>query len=144
MDNNLNHPLVGDDGNNVMTWNKKYSYYNTKKVVNNLGKWDSKFEAGYAQELDLRLKAKDIAGYESHVRMPLNVNGYHICDYYVDFQIFHNDGTTEFTELKGYSTEVFRIKWKIFCALYEDDSNYKLTLIMQGKQRPPKIRKVKK
>lgn len=122
-------------------WDKRYSYFKTPKVKIGDRQYDSKFEANYGQELELRVKAGDIDGFETHVRTPLVVNGYTVCDYYIDFVIFHKDGTTEYCETKGYATDVFRLKWKLFCALFEDDPNVKITLIMQGNSKPPKIRK---
>jgi len=126
-----------------MTWNKQYRYFNTKKIISGGRSYDSKFEAGYGQELELRKKAGDIKEFETHLRIPLEVNNYVVCDYYVDFAVYHNDGSIEYVETKGYSTDVFKLKWKLFCALYEDNPNVRITLIMQGKQRPPKLRKVK-
>lgn len=127
-----------------MVWTKQHRYFNTKKVDVGGYQYDSKFEAAYAQELKLREKAGDIIGFTPHERIPLEVNGYRVCDYYIDFVVDHTDGTTEYVECKGYSTDVWRLKWKLFCALYEDKPNVKITLVMQGKQRPPKIRKIKK
>jgi len=124
-------------------WSQQNRYFNTKKVVNELGKWDSKFESGYAQELQMRLKAKDIAGYDCHVSMPLEVNGYHIGDYKIDFVVYNNDETVEYVETKGWADSAWRIKWKIFCAMHEDNPNEKITLVWQGKNHP-KMRKIKK
>ena len=124
-------------------WHSQNKYYSTRKVSTQLGKFDSKFEASYAQELDLRLKAKDIKGFESHLSMPLIVNNYHIGDYQIDFAIYHNDGTIEYVECKGFPTAVWRLKWKIFCAMHEDNPNEKITLIWQSKNYP-KLRKIKK
>jgi hypothetical protein len=103
-----------------------------KKQVVNGKKYDSKFEAGYAEELELRLKAKDIIGFKSQVRIPLVVNGFTVCTYIVDFVIDHLDGTIEYLETKGYVTEVFRIKWKLFEALFSEQPGVKLTIIYQG------------
>lgn len=122
-------------------WNKKYSYFKTPKVKIGDKQYDSKFEAGYGQELELRLKGKAIKYFDTHVRIPLEVNGYTIANYYIDFVVGHNDGTTEYVETKGYATDVWKIKWKLFCAIYEDKEDVTITLIMQGKQKPPKIRK---
>lgn len=127
-----------------MTWTKKYSYYNTAKVITNGTQYDSKFEAAKAEELNILLQAGEILGFDSHLRIPLIVNGYTVCDYYIDFAVYHKDGiTTEYIEMKGYPTDVWKLKWKLFCALYEDKEDVKITLEMQGKQRPPKIRKAK-
>jgi len=125
-------------------WTKQNRYFNTRKV-NTFGRqYDSKFEAAYGQELEFRKRAGEIEDYDTHLRMPLEVNGYVVCDYYIDFAIYHKDGTTEYVETKGYATDTWKLKWKLFCALYEDDESCKITLVMQGKQRPPKLRKIKK
>lgn len=125
-------------------WNKQYSYYNIKKTVSHDKKYDSKFEANFGDNLELQLKAKEIRGFDIHQRIPLEVNGYKICDYYIDFVIYHNDETVEYVETKGYATDTWKLKWKLFTALYEDKVGVKITLVMQGKQSAPKIRKVKK
>lgn len=113
-----------------------------KQVINGI-KYDSKFEAGYGQELELRKKAKDIKDFETHKKMFLTVDDVLIANYYIDFVIYHNDGTTEYVETKGYQTEVWKIKWKIFNALFGRDPNVKITLVQQGKFKPPKIRRIK-
>lgn len=122
-----------------MVYNQKYSYYNTKKV----GKNDSKFEAGKAQELELRKKAKDIKDFKEQVKIPLEVNGYHICNYYIDFVVEHNDGDIEYIETKGYATDVWKLKWKLFEALYDKPGNV-LTVEFQGKSWKPQRRRTKK
>lgn len=119
-------------------YQQSYNYYNTKKQ----GKNDSKFEAGKAQELALLLKAKEIKGFTEQVKIPLEVNGFHICNYYIDFVIEHNDGTTEYCETKGYATDVWKLKWKLFEALYDLPGN-KLTVEYQGKSWRPQRRRVK-
>src|SRR3990167_10841801 len=97
-------------------YSQRYGYYHTKKQ----GKNDSKFEAGYAQELAIRKKAKDIKDYQEQVNIPLIVNGYLVCTYRIDFKIFHNDGTIEFLETKGLAMPVWKLKWKLFEALFGD------------------------
>jgi hypothetical protein len=103
----------------------------------------SGFEAKYAQELDLRLKAKEIASWERQVKIPLIVNGYLIANYYIDFIIHHLDGKTEYAETKGFATDVWKMKWKIFEALYGDKPDVKLSVIYQGKGKAPKPRRIK-
>ena len=117
---------------------QKNSYYKTAKQ----GKYDSKFEASKGQELELRKKAKDIKDYQEQVKIPLEVNGFHICNYYIDFVIFHNNGDTEYCETKGYATDVWKLKWKIFEALYDQPGNI-LTVEYQGKSWKPQKRRVK-
>jgi len=118
-----------------------YKYYNTQKVTNELGRWDSKFEAAYARKLELRKKAGDILSWEPHVKLELIVNDFVVCTYEIDF-IVHHDGETEYVECKGYPTQVWRLKWKLFEALYDRPGN-KLTVVFQGKNKPPKARRKK-
>lgn len=124
-------------------WNQRNKYFNTKKIKTSGGLYDSKFEAAKAQEIELMIKAKKIQGYDPHLRIPLIVNGYTVCDYYIDFAVYHLDGTVEYIETKGYATDTWKLKWRLFCALYKDYPNVKITLEMQGKQKPPKLRKIK-
>jgi hypothetical protein len=122
-----------------MVYTQKYSYYKTAKQ----GKFDSKFEAGKAQELELLKKAGEIADYQTQVKIPLEVNGYIVCDYTIDFIIEHKDGMIEYLETKGFATDVWKLKWKLFEAIYSDSPNVKLTVEYQGKNWRPRKRKVK-
>jgi len=119
----------------------KTYFKNAKKQSYNGYIYMSKFEAGYAVELDMRLKSGDIKAWERQVKIPLVVNGFFICNYYVDFLVHHNDGNTEYVETKGYATDVWKLKWKLFEALYSEKAT--LTVIMQGKTKPPKARRMK-
>lgn len=120
-------------------YSAKYKYYSTKKYNG----FDSKFEGGKAAELDLLKKAGEIVDYKTQVKIPLIVNNYIICNYYMDFVVEHNDGTIEYIECKGYSTEIWKMKWKMFEALYSDKPNVKLTVEYQGKSWKPQRRRVK-
>lgn len=120
-------------------YHQKYTYYHTKKQ----GKNDSKFEAGKAKELELLKKAGQIKDFREQVKIPLVVNGYLISNYYIDFVINHNDGTTEYLETKGYATDTWKMKWKIFEALFSDNPLNILTVEYQGKSWKPRMRKNK-
>ena len=126
-----------------MVWTQKNNYFSTKKVKSGGKFYDSKFEAYFGIELEQKLKRGEIKGFDPHLRIPLIVNGYTVCDYYIDFAVYHNDGTVEYIECKGYPTDVWKLKWRLFCALYEDNPSIKITLEMQGKYNPPKLRKKK-
>lgn len=121
-------------------WTKRNSYFNTAKVKTNGTQYDSKFEAFFGLKFEQMKKRGEIKGYDPHYRIPLVVNGYVVADYYVDFAVYHLDDTVEYVECKGYPTEVWKLKWKLFCALFEDDPKVKITLEMQGKQKPPRLR----
>ena len=74
----------------MYTVQKKWT--SAKKQEYNGFKYDSGFEANYAWELDMRVKAKDIKSYERQVNLDLIVNGYRVCQYRIDFIVHHNDG----------------------------------------------------
>lgn len=115
------------------------NYYSTKKRNG----FDSNFEAGKAQELELLKKAGEIKDFETQKVLDLIVNGYLVCTYKIDFVIHHNDGVTEYLETKGYATDTWKLKWKLFEALYSDLPDVKLTVEYQGKNWRPRKRKVK-
>lgn len=98
---------------------KRAKYHNHSQIYNG-HTYDSKLEARYAAELDYRLKAKDIKGWERQIKIDLKVNGTHIANYYIDFIVQEKDGHYNFTEIKGLVLGVWAIKWKIFEATFDD------------------------
>lgn len=104
--------------------------------------YHSKLEAAYAEELGIRLLAKDIKGWERQVKLDLRVNGTHIANYFIDFIVTHNDGRREFVEVKGFETEVWKMKWRILETTFDqfktgpDDS---LTVIKQSSWSRPRF-----
>jgi len=116
---------------NVM-WFKKVrrSKYNAKKQEYNGHYYHSKFEASYAQDLDWRLKAGEIKSWDRQVKISLDVNGKHICNYYIDFIVYYPDETKEYVEVKGFETEVWRLKWRLFEALINEiEPGARLTIV---------------
>ncbi len=105
------------------------SKYGASKSQYNGITYHSKKEAGYAAELDLRVISRDIKSWERQIKIDISVNGYHICNYYIDFVIIHNDCSVEYVEVKGFETEVWRLKWKLFEALYSKIPNVTLTVV---------------
>lgn len=99
----------------------KNKYGATKQHYNGYS-YDSKLEASYAQELDWLIKANEIERWERQFKLSLDVNGIHICNYYVDFKVYYIDGRIEYHEVKGYETDVWKMKWKLSHALYPDNN----------------------
>lgn len=124
-----------------MVWYQKTKWTSAKKQMYNNHQYDSKFEAGYAIELDARLKAGEIKSWEKQIPIPLIVNNYVVCTYKIDFVITHLDDSIEYVETKGYAFPLWRLKWKLFEALFSDKAT--LTVVSQGKLKPPKARKIK-
>lgn len=110
-----------------MAYNVKYikqtktkNKYNAKGQEYD-GKWyHSKKEARYAEELDWLKKAGKIQDWKRQVKIELNVNGRHICNYYVDFKVIDPHGAIEYHEVKGFETQEWRIKWALFHALIDE------------------------
>lgn len=97
---------------------RRQNKYGAQKQTVDGYSYMSKKEAAYAQELDLRIKAKDIKGYDRQVKVSMDIGRNHICNYYIDFVVHLNDGTDEWVEVKGMETDVWKLKWKLAHALY--------------------------
>lgn len=91
--------------------------------------FDSAAERDYAAELDHKVKTKQIAGYRRQVPYPLFVFcdafprsgfGVEVCKIVVDFEVAMRDGTVQVEEVKGYETELWKLKEKMFRACYPD------------------------
>jgi hypothetical protein len=81
--------------------------------------FDSKAEAAYAAELHIRALSGDIWFWWRQVKFPLVVNGVKICDFIVDFSVQRvPNGPLEYHEVKGWETPEYKLKLKLFKALY--------------------------
>jgi hypothetical protein len=83
--------------------------YGAKKTEFNGRKYDSKFEAGVAQELDLRLKAGDITEIIPQYKLEMwcyRENGLPAfkVGHKVDFRVTNKDGSYTLIEAKGQET----------------------------------------
>lgn len=99
-----------------MSYNRFQTKYKNVKQTYNGYSYMSKLEAQQAFELDCRLKAKEIISWERQVKIDLQAYGKHICNYYIDFVATRKDGVKEYIEVKGFETDVFKIKYKMFKA----------------------------
>lgn len=113
-------------------WNK----YGAKRCNYNGYVYDSRFEADYAQELDLRVKAGDILNWEKQFKVSIDIEGYHICNYYVDFKIEEKDGSFTLMETKGMETDLWRIKRKLLEAVWlPKNTDYQYEVVKQNTRR---------
>jgi hypothetical protein len=73
-------------------------------------------------ELDLRIKAGDIIEWDRQIRMPIEVNGIHICNYICDFRYLDKDGL-HYVDVKGMKKgpayQMFKLKKKLVLAIYK-------------------------
>lgn len=108
----------------------KKNKYNAVKQTYGGYNYDSRLESNYAADLDLRLKAGEFKSWDRQKTMRLEAYGKHICNYRIDFVITHHDDTLEYVEVKGFETDVWRIKWKLFEAMMaEIEPTSKLTIV---------------
>ena len=98
-------------------------------------RYDSKFEAGVARDLDLRMRAGEYIQIERQKTLDLRVNGRHVCNYRIDFVATRPDGTLEYIEAKGCPTEAWRIKWSLLTALHEEMSPGSTMTIVWNRNR---------
>lgn len=109
---------------------KGKSKYGNNSQMYNGRRYDSKREAAYAMNLDWRKEAGEIKEIIPQYKLDLRVNGKHITNYYVDFKLIMADGSIQFHEVKGYETDVWRMKWRILeCTLDEIEPGAELLVI---------------
>lgn len=89
---------------------KKKSKYNANKIEVDGIKFDSQKEADFYSELKLRLLAGDIKGFCRQAEFIIANN----TRYKADFIVFMNDGTSEIIDVKGFKTDVYKLKKKLF------------------------------
>lgn len=100
--------------------------YRTKSKYNNKSKYyrgrlyDSIREANHAEELDWRIKAGEIKEVIPQFKIEIKIGGKHICNYYIDFKVVKSDNEIEYHEVKGFETDLWRLKWKLAEALYPE------------------------
>lgn len=77
-------------------------------------------EADYCSELYLLKKGRKIRDYSTQFKIDITVGDKHITNHYVDFRVINLEGGAEFHEVKGYETDVWKIKRRLVEALFPD------------------------
>jgi hypothetical protein len=103
-------------------YNFSKSKYKAVKQSYNGYNYDSKLEANYAAQLDLLIMAKEVDRWDRQYKISIDINDVHICNYFIDFKVWFTDGRIEYHEVKGYETEVWKMKWKLSKAIYPDNN----------------------
>ena len=101
-----------------MSINRPTKYRNTPTAVDGI-RFASKREAKRYSELKLLERAGEISELALQPRFPFTVNDIKICTYVADF--FYRDTRTDqgvIEDAKGVQTPEFKIKAKLFRALY--------------------------
>lgn len=91
---------------------KKKSKYGNVKVDFDGFVFDSKAEVSRYCELKLQLQAGHIKNLSIHDLIPITLKGEFICHYEADF-IYERDGERVVEDVKGYSTDLYKLKKKL-------------------------------
>ena len=104
---------------------KKGNKFGAIKTTYNGVIYDSKKESEYAYKLDLLRKANGndrVIEVERQIKYSVDVEGKHICNYYLDFKVTYPN-RVEHVDIKGLksgaSYQIFRLKKKLIEALYK-------------------------
>lgn len=100
--------------------NQTESKYKAVKQTFNGRSYHSRLEATYAANLEHKRKAGIISKITPQFKIDLRVNGVHIANYFIDFRVDYPDGSIELIEVKGFETDLWKLKWKLTQALIED------------------------
>jgi len=107
--------------------------YNAQRTDYNGRSFRSKLEAGHAQYLDLLIKAGEVDHWDYEDKLDLRVYDKHICYYRIDFTVYYTDGHKEYQETKGFETDAWINKWKLFEAIMNhDEPDTKLVVIKEN------------
>lgn len=110
--------------------------YKSKAVEIDGYVFQSKIEAKYYEYLKWLLEHEQIKSFSLQPRYLLldkfrkNGKTFRKMEYIADFEVHHLDGSIEVVDVKGFETEVFKIKRKLF----EHKYPYKLSLVTYVKK----------
>ena len=125
-------------------------YKNINQVYNGI-RYDSKLEAKKAFDLTMLLRQKEILKWDRQVKIEINFkqkkNGEwvltpekamdlkkknipfrHFRNYYMDFVVYHLDGSVEYVEIKGMETEVWKMKFFLTEMMFDAHETIYLTV----------------
>ncbi len=102
--------------------NKKMNKYGNIRSVYKGRVFHSKREAEFARTLDMMRRATDpeqrVREIEYQPKYPLVVNGKKICTYIGDFNVTYESGKRTLFDVKGFKTDIYKMKKKLVEALY--------------------------
>lgn len=100
-------------------------YLSHKTTVDGIT-FDSKDEAKYYEALKIRRYREEIKGFELQPKFVLRKGfekfgkKYRALTYTPDFTIYHNDGSVEYVDVKGQTTQQGEMRIKLFNDFYRD------------------------
>lgn len=111
--------------------------YHAKFTSYNGHTYHSKAEAEHAMALDAMVRAGTVRQWRRQVAFDLIVAGVWIETYRIDFEVDYADGRTVLEEIKGAPAREWKIKDRLFRALYPDRA---YTVLYVGRNRSRRAR----
>ena len=102
-----------------INWRSRGNKYHARKVKLDGYTFDSQGEARRYQDLKLLERQGRTFSLTIHPRYDLKVAGKKICTYVADFAYRDEGNNRRVEDFKGVLTPVFKIKWKLFEALFD-------------------------
>jgi len=113
--------------------------YGAKKTVVNGRKYDSKFEAGGAIDLDLMKRAGAILDWEPQYKVIIEIYNHvgrkvHEVSHKVDFRVHELDGSFRLLEYKGFETADYKFRRKLLEKIWlVEHPDHVYEVVYQGK-----------
>lgn len=124
-----------------MTFYKtRFKKYGNTKTEYNGRKYDSKFEAGVAKDLDLRLKNGEISAWEPQFKVEMwayTKSGEKALklSHRVDFRVHELDGSYTLIEAKGFETADYKMRKKWLLKLWMPENlDHTYEVVYEGKK----------
>ena len=98
---------------------KRYNKFRAERQTFAGRSYHSKKEADYAVRLAWLQKAGEIKEITPQYKIKIIVNNIFICAYIIDFLVTLPNGKRQYHEVKGFKTDIWKLKWKLCMALKE-------------------------
>lgn len=98
----------------------KKNKYGAKKQLAGGRVYDSTLEKKKADDLEWMRRAGEIRSWKAQHCFALRVNGTMIGNYYIDFRVVGLDNVIDYIEVKGFPTDLWRLKFRLTQALFDE------------------------
>jgi DeoR/GlpR family transcriptional regulator of sugar metabolism len=95
------------------------SKFHSKITIVDGIKFHSAKEARHYINLKMMVKGGLVTVFERQVKFPISIDNIHICNYYADFVVYFTTGIREVQDVKGFKTDIYKLKKKLVEASYK-------------------------
>lgn len=103
---------------NVLNVKGSTTKYGNKWCIIDGIKFQSIKEGGYYQFLKSEKQQKKIKDFKRQVTFRIEINGILVCRYIADFVVTYNDGSKKVIDVKGFKTDVYKLKKSLMFAVH--------------------------